>query len=227
MKARRRAAHYLVTIAPGRERRSAPPAAGRERRACKGGTCRRSLARPRLRPVFAARQAEADEFYAALTPPELGQDGALVMRQAMAGMLWTKQCYTTTSIGGCGDRGAGREGGPRPPTSQLQLVPHGEPGHHLHARQMGIPLVRRLGPGLSYHRALDGRPRLRQAAARTDAQRELPAPQRSDSGLRVGLRRREPAGPRLGGRLPLQPRAERSTGRGTWSSSSGCSSSCS
>ncbi len=43
--------------------------------------------------VFAARRAEADEFYAALHPPGLGADERLVMRQALAGMLWNKQFY--------------------------------------------------------------------------------------------------------------------------------------
>ncbi len=40
-----------------------------------------------------ARQGEADAFYAALTPARSSPDEALVMRQALAGMLWTKQYY--------------------------------------------------------------------------------------------------------------------------------------
>jgi hypothetical protein len=43
--------------------------------------------------VMADRLREADEFYGAITPPSIGNDEALVMRQAMAGMLWTKQYY--------------------------------------------------------------------------------------------------------------------------------------
>jgi Mannosylglycerate hydrolase MGH1-like glycoside hydrolase domain len=43
--------------------------------------------------VFQARRAEADEFYAALTPPTFTADQANVMRQALAGMLWSKQFY--------------------------------------------------------------------------------------------------------------------------------------
>ena len=43
--------------------------------------------------VFAARKREADEFYAAVIPASLSQDGANVMRQALAGMLWSKQFY--------------------------------------------------------------------------------------------------------------------------------------
>ena len=43
--------------------------------------------------VVAQRQAEADEFYAELTPAAASADEALVMRQAFAGMLWSKQLY--------------------------------------------------------------------------------------------------------------------------------------
>ena len=39
------------------------------------------------------RQAEADEFYAALAPADASSDEAAVMRQAFAGMLWSKQFY--------------------------------------------------------------------------------------------------------------------------------------
>jgi hypothetical protein len=39
------------------------------------------------------RRADADAFYASITPPEVGEDEASVMRQALAGMLWSKQCY--------------------------------------------------------------------------------------------------------------------------------------
>ncbi|MHB1594399.1 MAG: MGH1-like glycoside hydrolase domain-containing protein [Streptosporangiaceae bacterium] len=43
--------------------------------------------------VAALRQAEADEFYAELTPATASADEALVMRQAFAGMLWSKQLF--------------------------------------------------------------------------------------------------------------------------------------
>ncbi|HXX80611.1 MAG TPA: hypothetical protein VEI46_03630 [Thermodesulfovibrionales bacterium] len=43
--------------------------------------------------VFAARLSEADEFYKLITPPSVSEDAAKVMRQAMAGMLWSKQYY--------------------------------------------------------------------------------------------------------------------------------------
>ncbi len=43
--------------------------------------------------VFAARQQEADEFYATVIPQDLSADARNVMRQAFAGMLWSKQFY--------------------------------------------------------------------------------------------------------------------------------------
>ena len=43
--------------------------------------------------LMQARQLEADEFYRAITPERLSKDEALVMRQALAGMLWSKQYF--------------------------------------------------------------------------------------------------------------------------------------
>ena len=43
--------------------------------------------------ILAQRQREADEFYDRITPPSLGEDERRVHRQALAGMLWSKQYY--------------------------------------------------------------------------------------------------------------------------------------
>jgi hypothetical protein len=43
--------------------------------------------------IFAGRLREADEFYKAVTPPSVSADAANVMRQALAGMLWSKQFF--------------------------------------------------------------------------------------------------------------------------------------
>jgi len=43
--------------------------------------------------VFAARLADADEFYDRITPQSLSEDERRVHRQALAGMLWSKQYY--------------------------------------------------------------------------------------------------------------------------------------
>jgi hypothetical protein len=48
---------------------------------------------PSFDEIFAMRLFEANDFYHALTPPSVSDDAASVMRQALAGMLWSKQYY--------------------------------------------------------------------------------------------------------------------------------------
>ena len=43
--------------------------------------------------VFVTRISEADEFHASLAAPEVSADERLVQRQALAGLLWSKQFY--------------------------------------------------------------------------------------------------------------------------------------
>jgi hypothetical protein len=43
--------------------------------------------------VFVARIGDADELYDHITPPSVTEDARRVMRQALAGMLWSKQYY--------------------------------------------------------------------------------------------------------------------------------------
>ena len=43
--------------------------------------------------ILAERIREADEFYKLVTPPSVSADAANVMRQAIAGMLWSKQFF--------------------------------------------------------------------------------------------------------------------------------------
>ena len=81
------AAHYQVDVGPGqttivrlRLTNMAPDAIG--------DPFGRSFAQ-----ILAQRQGEADMFYRAVTPPGVSEDAATVMRQALAGMLWSKQCY--------------------------------------------------------------------------------------------------------------------------------------
>ena len=71
--------------ARGRRRRDGDDRAAAERRpAVSATTSPRSCA---------AREAEADEFYADADPGRRSTDEALVLRQALAGMLWSKQFY--------------------------------------------------------------------------------------------------------------------------------------
>jgi len=88
------AAHYRVTIAAGKSttvrlRLTGQAAAG------KSG---KSKAAPswfgaEFDKTLAIRLQEADEFYRSVTPPSISPDAANVMRQAIAGMLWSKQFY--------------------------------------------------------------------------------------------------------------------------------------
>ncbi len=48
---------------------------------------------PDLDAVMASRRSEADEFYQSITPPAVTADDAMIMRRALAGMLWSKQFY--------------------------------------------------------------------------------------------------------------------------------------
>jgi len=85
------AAHCLITVGPGESRTlrlrlsdSAPSSWGSV-----GGDGPFAG----FDEVFAARQGEADEFYASVIPQKFDADAANVMRQAIAGMLWSKQFY--------------------------------------------------------------------------------------------------------------------------------------
>jgi hypothetical protein len=79
---------HQVTVAPGATAelrlRLRPAGAGPEPSAALGADFDR---------VVALRRAEADEFYASLTPPGVSADEAMVMRQAFGGLLWGKQFY--------------------------------------------------------------------------------------------------------------------------------------
>jgi hypothetical protein len=48
---------------------------------------------PEFESFFTERQREADEYYAARIPAEIGDQERRVARQAYAGLLWTKQFY--------------------------------------------------------------------------------------------------------------------------------------
>jgi hypothetical protein len=48
---------------------------------------------PQHDAIFMQRKREADEFYATVIPEKADADTAAIMRQAFAGLLWTKQFY--------------------------------------------------------------------------------------------------------------------------------------
>jgi len=100
---------YRVAVAPGETvelRLRLRPAGSQEPAAALGADFDR---------IMMARRAEANEFYVDLTPPSATPDEANVMRQAFAGMLWSKQLYNfNVSRWLDGDAGL-----PAPPDSRL------------------------------------------------------------------------------------------------------------
>ena len=170
--------------------------------------------------VFADRLREADEFYKSVTPPSVSEDAANVMRQALAGMLWSKQFFFFDGDNWLDEHNSNPLHHRISQRPELGVVPHAERGHHLDARQVGVPLVRGLGSGLPHAAALDRGPRFRQGADGADAPRRLPAPQRPDARLRVELQRREPSGPRLCDPVPPSRPSRPCAARRTSTSSS-------
>src|SRR5277367_3523480 len=86
------AAHYTLTVAPRqsavvRLRLSPVPA--------KGQSAPKAMSPfdVRFDETMTRRLDEANEFYRSVTPPSISPDAANVMRQALAGMLWSKQHY--------------------------------------------------------------------------------------------------------------------------------------
>ena len=82
---------------------------------------------------------------------------------------------------------------PQLAVAQLRVV-----RHHVDARQVGVPVVRGLGPRVPLRRPRPPRPGVRQVPAAADLPGVVPAPQRRAARLRVGLRRRQPAGAGVG-----------------------------
>jgi hypothetical protein len=81
------AAHYRFTLAPGESRSI--------RLRLEKVDQRENAAHPfvEFNQCFAQRRAEADEFHEALMPSCLSREQKEIQRQALAGMLWSKQFY--------------------------------------------------------------------------------------------------------------------------------------
>ena len=88
------AAHYQLTVAPGkietvRLRLASSGALSGSAR----GSGHRHFFKSQFPEIVALRKKECDEFYDGITPAGLDDDRKNVMRQALAGMLWSKQYY--------------------------------------------------------------------------------------------------------------------------------------
>ena len=75
--------------------------------------------------VMTARRQEADEFYATVIPSSLSPDAAKVMRQALAGMLWSKQFFNYDVDQWLVEHGAD-------PFNPTRNAPRNEHWHHMH-----------------------------------------------------------------------------------------------
>jgi len=77
------AAHYVLEVPGGGNRTVRLRLAAAETKDAFGG----------FEKMFKSRIADADEFYERIAPNSLNEDQRRVHRQALAGMLWTKQYY--------------------------------------------------------------------------------------------------------------------------------------
>ena len=93
------------------------------------------------------------------------------MRQAMAGMLWSKQFFYFDGDNWLDEHRVQPSRYRYHERQELRLVPHVQPGRHLHARQVGVPLVRGLGPGFPHAAARVVDPDFAKQQMRSDAPR--------------------------------------------------------
>ena len=186
------AAHYYFDIGPGASREvylrltAAPLPAGKIAKDCEA--------------VFARRRREADEFYAGVIPDGLSDDAKSVMRQSLAGLLWSKQYYHYIVK----EWLEGDPAGPPPP--KQRLTGRNSDWKHLYNADVismpdkwEYPWYAVLGPRISLHTACARGSRICQGAAGAAASRMVHASERPDTGLRMGFRRRQSAGSRVGG----------------------------
>jgi hypothetical protein len=82
------AAHYQVTVEAGKSAEIRLRLSSADLGALAPGPFGRDFD-----AVVDQRRQESDRFYESITPPSVGADKAMVMRQALAGMLWSKQYY--------------------------------------------------------------------------------------------------------------------------------------
>ncbi len=150
--------------------------------------------------TMAARQRDADEYYATLRPQDASDEEAAIMRQAFAGLIWSQQFYHFGLRALARRRSDRAEAARRPPDrSRLEMAPRQRPRHHRHAGQVGVPVVRRVGPLLPLRRARPSRSGGGEASAFAAVPRMVHASERPASRLRMGFFRRQPAGSGVGG----------------------------
>ncbi len=156
------AAHYALHVVPAGEQRhhQASPDQGKLARQ------QESTGR-RLRPHFRPAHSRSRRILRTLSPESLSEDGRNVLRQALAGMLWSKQFYHYVQRDWAnGDPISTRAARATQARPQQRLAASLQRRRNFHARQMGISVVCRVGPGFPLRSARAGRCRFRQGAAR-------------------------------------------------------------
>jgi hypothetical protein len=81
---------------------------------------------PEFDEMLRLRRSEADQYYATVIPRAVDGDTANIMRQALAGMLWTKQYYNYDLDVWLGEHGAD------PFAQDQRSAPRNEHWHHMH-----------------------------------------------------------------------------------------------
>ncbi|MDP9033327.1 MAG: glucosidase [Myxococcota bacterium] len=84
--------------------------------------------------LFDRRQAEADEFFQAITPAQLPDDDRRVFRQAIAGLLWNKQYYAYDV-----ERWLRGDAAPPPPPPERRQGRNSEWRHLYNSEVLSVP----------------------------------------------------------------------------------------
>jgi hypothetical protein len=125
--------------------------------------------------IVEERRREADAFYRAITPARVGEDEAKVMRQALAGMLWSKQYFFYDADKWLEEHGAD----PMHPTARQ--VRNREWFHLIGDNVISMPDKWEYPWFAAWDLAFHNR--FRQAAAQPAARPGLPVSDRADPGL--------------------------------------------
>jgi hypothetical protein len=110
------AAHYQITVGSGKEQVI--------RLRLSTGSSAKPFGQG-FETLFAERLQEADDFYASVIPRSLDDDSKNVMRQAIAGMLWSKQFYYYDVDRWLEEHGAD-------PFNPIRRAPRNEHWHHMY-----------------------------------------------------------------------------------------------
>ena len=193
------AAHYRVTVGsrPVSDREAAPDRSVRCPQEWRHAGTASSCFDAEFDKTVAARLREADEFYGSVIPPSISADGANVMRQAIAGMLWSKQFYFFDGDTWLDEHHA------NPLHAGYRSARNSEWFHMLSRDIISMPdkweYPWYAAWDLAFHAValaiVDPDFAKQQIALMLGG--PLLASQRSDACVRVELQRREPAGPRL------------------------------